>query len=965
MEHFLELAAKDLFNSFSTPESGLSDITVVFPNRRARLFFNEYLSHCSESPVWSPTYMTIEELFRSQSQLHTADRFKLVSMLYNVYVSVTHTDESLDSFWSWGELMLSDFDDLDRNMADSDMLFSLLKEQKEMAMDHSYLTEEQTDALRDFFNLKAGGNMSELRRKYQDIWSALGDIYNSFRATLKEQGLAYDGMLQREVAQSIDMARFTSAKYAFIGFNSLDRAEKSLFTAFQKAGKALFYWDYDKSYIENEGHEAGLFLRENMQLFPGRLDSSHFDNIGTDKTLTIVETQSDSAQAGYVGQWLSGLGGIPDHETAVVLSDSGLVQSVLHSIPESTEDNKIRLNITMGYPLTGTMVYTLTAALLDMQRTAMKNSGKITLGHAMRVLDNPMTSRMADDEAGKMKDELTEKRIFYPTLDKLASGPVLEILFRRCTDNLSLLDWLLDVFKAMVPAIKDDPDNSVFRPLNQESVYRMYTSVNRFRSLTAEGSLETGTETLCHLLSRVMASVSVPFHGEPVIGMQIMGLIETRNLDFRNVLLLSASEGILPGSTQESSFIPFSIRNAFGLTTMKQKSAVAAYNFHHLIQRAENVTMVYNANADATGLGKGQMSRYLLQLITCGRKIERISLAAPSESAVPCQPEVKKTDEVLEKLRSKYDSTEKNKAYLSPTAVNDWLDCRMKFWFKHIAHLKPREEPPTDIDVALFGTLFHKSAELAYEDLASKSEGRTITADAINALLKDSRRLEGFVREAFKKELFRGRDAAPEEYSGSQNINHEVICRYLKQILRMDLAYAPFVCHKGESDGFTDRLETDDPLDPTRKITVLLQGYIDRMDTKDGITRIADYKTGREKKVPGSVTELFARGNKDRNTHIFQIFYYADLVSQHPDYAGRKLAPVIIHVRTSADADPEKTYLKMNGENVTDFTGTYLQEYRKLLQQTVQEIFSRDVPFDRVENSDICEYCDFKQLCGR
>lgn len=962
MEHFLELAARDLFNGFSSPESGLSDITVVFPNRRARLFFDEFLSHCSSVPVWSPAYMTIEELFRSQSQLHTADRFKLVSMLHKVYVSVTHTDESLDSFWSWGELMLSDFEDLDRNMADSTMLFKLLKEQKDMDMDHSYLTEEQSNTLKEFFNLKSADSTSELRRKYRDIWAALGDIYDRFRTTLKEQGLAYDGMLQREVAMNLDVSRFTARKYAFIGFNSLDAAEKCLFTAMLKAGKALFYWDYDISYTDNSSREAGLFLRKNMQLFPNRLGKEHYDNMGGKKTLTIVETQSDSAQAGYIGQWLAGLGERPDRDTAVVLSDSSLIQSVLHSIPQGSAD---ALNITMGYPLTGTMVHTLTAALLDMQRTAMKNGGKVTLKHAMRVLDNPLTSRMAGKEAADLKEFLTGKRIFFPTLDQLASGQVMSVLFRRCKDNLSLLDWLLDCFKAMVPAIKDDPDNTVFRPLNQESVYRMYTSVNRFRSLTLEGSLDTGTDTLCHLISRVMASVSVPFHGEPVVGMQVMGLIETRNLDFRNVLLLSASEGILPGNASESSFIPFSIRNFFGLTTMTQKSAVAAYNFHHLLQRAENVTMVYNANADATGLGRGQMSRYLLQLITSGREIRRVSLTAPSESVTPYQPQVKKTDEVLKKLRSKYDIHVKDPQFLSPTAVNDWLDCGMKFYFKHLAQIKPREELPSDIDVALFGTIFHKSAELVYEDMASKSAGRTISADMIKALLADRRKLEDFVKKAFTECVFKKREASREEYSGSQDINFEVICRYLVQILKMDLDYTPFSYLEGESKGFSDYMEVPDPLDPSCPYTVKLHGFIDRMDVKDGITRIADYKTGREKPVPANIESLFEKGKKDRNSHIFQIFYYADLVSRNGSFSGRKLAPVIIHVRTSAKADPEKTFLKMGGENVTDFISTHLPEYRKLLQKTVEDIFNPDIPFECAEDSGVCEYCDFKQLCGR
>ena len=962
MEPFLKTVAEDLYSKYGAQGGGLADITVVFPNRRARLFFDDWLSACSTQPVWSPQYTTIEDLFHSQSDLRPADRIEMVTLLHKIYQEELHTEESLDSFWSWGELMLADFDDVDRNLAPADQLFSLLREQRELS-DTSFLTDEQRKALEQFFGEMKNAQPTQLREHYQAVWSVLGNIYDKFGKLLAQKGIGYNGMIQRRVITNLDTERLTARKYAFVGFNSLDGAEKELFRAIQKAGKALFYWDYDPAYTESSLlHEAGRFLRDNLKEFPNELPREQFDGMHKAR-LTIVEASTDNAQARFIPQWLESLNvEKAGKETAIVLADENLLQPVLHSIPQERINN---VNITMGYKLSETSLYSLVNALIDMQRFAAKNKGRFNIQSLGRVLANPMISALSAD-ATKILNELRKSRRMFPDTAALTGHKELAVLFRTTSDNLTLLQYLQEVLKALVPVIRERADDTLFQPLNQESLYRIYTQINRLYSLIESGNLDISTETLCRLIRSILSTTTVPFHGEPAVGMQIMGLIETRNLDFKNVLLLSAQEGTLPKSGQNASFIPYNIRVAFGLTTMQDKSAVSSYNFHHLLQRAENVTMVYNGNADAPGIGKGQISRYLLQLIVSGTDIQRITLK-PERSDTDINPlSVEKTQAVLQELCRQYDFTNKD-LFLSPSALNKYMDCKLKFYLAQIAGLKKPDETDTDIDFAMFGTLFHKSAELTYNYLASKTPDHTVTSQDIEAILNDHARLESFVQLAFREDYFSGKEISKSDYSGTQAINFEVILKYLRQILRMDMElYAPFQYVGSESDGYKHFIEVPNPLQPGSQMKIRLKGIIDRLDCKDGILRIVDYKTGKDKGAPGTLDELFPpTESKKRKSQAFQIMYYAYIISMQPQFSKYRLAPTLLYTRTSSKPTKEDIYYKVGTDVLNDFSAQCGQEFEEKLKNIISEIFNPDITFEPTDDKEACKNCDFKNLCGR
>ena len=472
MKKFLEYVADDLFGRFANSREGLSRVTVVFPNRRARLFFNDYLSKCSVSPIWSPQYTTIQDMFQNASALAVADRIELVSLLHKVYTDVMKCDESLDSFWPWGEILLADFDDVDRNMADAGSLFGVLAQQHELS-DLSFLTEEQTEALSAFFGKLGSDDTSRLKQELLNVWNSLGEIYSRFVSALEGSGLAYSGLMQRRVIENLDVSLFSQDHYAFVGFNSLDKAERELFRAIQSQGKALFYWDYDIEYTQkNSIHEAGHFMRSNLEEFPSELHEELFDNLSRERKLRIVDASTDCAQARYIPQWLETVGrDKADSEMAVVLCDESLLQSVLHSLPSKRMDN---VNVTMGYPMTATPLFSLIMALVELQHSATVHGGRFCMPQVEAVLSNPLMSMMSANALGLLSDLRKSKRM-YPSPSELEKDEILTTVFRIAGGRMELMDWLLEILTGLVPVIRSVSDDDLFKPMNQEALFRCYT----------------------------------------------------------------------------------------------------------------------------------------------------------------------------------------------------------------------------------------------------------------------------------------------------------------------------------------------------------------------------------------------------------------------------------------------------------------------------------------------------------
>ena len=883
MKTFLEYVAEDIINKYGT---NLSRTAVVFPNKRAALFLNEHLVRLAGKPIWSPSYITISELFRRHTQLVTGDQIKLICDLYKTYTEVTESDETLDHFYGWGQVMLADFDDIDKNMADAKKVFCNLRDLHELD-DVSYLSPEQVETLKLFFSNFSEDKTTELKKRFMKIWSRFGDIYRLYNERLEAQGIAYEGALYRKVATD-DSVDFDFDRYIFVGFNVLQRVEQLLFSKLQKMGKAKFYWDFDDYYLATKkGHvnpsEAGHYIKQYLPYFTNELDTSDADiyrNFRKAKKITYASATTEDVQARYVGQWLKEGNRIDDgRKTAVVMCDEALLQSVIHSIPEEVND----INVTTGYPL---------------QQT-----------HFASLLEDIAAQHTED------------------------------------YDNKQLLEWAIAMLKLMAQghACINCETTGQDNQLTSEALFRTYTVVNRLLELVNNGDLDVDRRTMMRLYGEIVRTTSIPFHGEPVVGVQFMGVLETRNLDFEHLLVLSCNEGNMPKGVNDTSFIPYNVRKAHGLTTIDNKVSIYAYYFYRLMQRAEDITIVYNNAADVTSTG--EMSRFMLQmLVESGHDIERLALSLPQEAgSTTCQDE-KKTKEVMERLHKRFDkqrNPERTTPMFTPSSLNIYQKCPKRFYYRYVAEIIEPEDDADDgkIDAPTFGNIFHDAVQKIYERVIAAYKSHTIQPQTLKQLLANDAYIKGVV------------DDIMHPVNGIQLINASVIITYIKQLLKIDSRLAPFTILGLENVVMKDiNVKTAEG-----QLTTTIGGRIDRMDCvtcADGVRRIRviDYKTG--------------KNNKKNDGYILQSFIYSLLVDESPMMNPEKLevSPALLYIQHSAgkDFDPTVVYEK---EKVTDVS-KFREEFMNTVEQIIAEIFNPEQPFACTDDKTACTHCPYINLCG-
>ena len=965
MQTFLQLVAQDLYQKIG---NDLSRVAIVFPNKRASLFFNEYLAMQSDRPIWSPAYVSISELFRQLSPWKSGDPIWLVCELYKVFREETRSEETLDDFYFWGELLISDFDDVDKNLVDADRLFSNLQDLKNIMDDCDFLDSEQEEAIRQFFQNFSIERRTQLKEKFISLWDKLGDIYHHYRHNLAELGIAYEGMMYRYVMEELQPDKLKYEHYVFVGFNVLNKVETKFFERLREAGKALFYWDYDVFYTrlprENTPpytHEAGEFILRNLKIFPNELPEAVFDTLRKPKNVRFISAPTENAQARYLPEWIRSVTKrdlpetpVKEKENAVVLCNEALLLPVLHSIPSEVKN----VNITMGFPLAQTPVYSFVSALIELQTTGYRrDTGRYQYEAVQSVLKHPYTRQLSTSAEG-LEKQLTRDNRFFPLPSELKQDTFLEQIFTPKTGLSALCQYLTEMLREVAVLYrKEQETDDIFNQLYRESLFKSYTLINRLLNLIDNGELNIQIETLRRLLCRLLATSNIPFHGEPAIGMQVMGVLETRNLDFRNLIMLSLNEGQLPKAGGDSSFIPYNLRKAFGMTTIEHKNAVYAYYFYRLIQRAENVTLLYNTASE--GLNRGEMSRFMLQfLVESPHTISREYLEAGQSPQSGREISVEKTPEIITRMYERYDVNRHPRSLFSPSALNTYLDCRLKFYYRYVAGLKAPDEVSAEIDSALFGTIFHRAAELVYKDLTAN--GKEIRKDDLEQVLSNNIKLQNYVDTAFKEEFFHVALTEKPEYNGTQLINAKVITSYLRQLLRNDLQYAPFFM-EGMEKKVTEIIEIETP---QGKLALNIGGTIDRIDSKDDTLRIVDYKTGGSPKTPENIKQLFTPAD-GRPNYIFQTFLYASIMCRKQSL---KVAPSLLYIHRAA-SETYSPVIEMGEARqpkipVNNFA-FYEDEFRERLQTLLQEIYNPEEAFTQTEDTKKCEFCDFRELCRR
>lgn len=965
MQTFLQLVAQDLYQKIG---NDLSRVAIVFPNKRASLFFNEYLAMQSDRPIWSPAYVSISELFRQLSPWKSGDPIRLVCELYKVFREETRSEETLDDFYFWGELLISDFDDVDKNLVDADRLFSNLQDLKNIMDDYDFLDSEQEEAIRQFFQNFSIERRTQLKEKFISLWDKLGDIYHHYRRNLEELGIAYEGMMYRYVMEELQSDKLKYKHYVFVGFNVLNKVETKFFERLREAGKALFYWDYDVFYTrlprENTPpytHEAGEFILRNLKLFPNELPEAVFDTLRKPKNVRFISAPTENAQARYLPEWIRSVTKrdlqetpVKEKENAVVLCNEALLLPVLHSIPPEVKN----VNITMGFPLAQTPVYSFVSALIELQTTGYRrDTGRYQYEAVQSVLKHPYT-RQLSTSAESLEKQLTRDNRFFPLPSELKQDIFLEQIFTPKTGISALCQYLTEMLREVAVLYQQEQEtDDIFNQLYRESLFKSYTLINRLLNLIDNGELNIQIDTLRRLLCRLLATSNIPFHGEPAIGMQVMGVLETRNLDFRNLIMLSLNEGQLPKAGGDSSFIPYNLRKAFGMTTIEHKNALYAYYFYRLIQRAENVTLLYNTASE--GLNRGEMSRFMLQfLVESPHSISREYLEAGQSPQSGREIRVEKTPEIITRMYERYDVNRHPKSLFSPSALNTYLDCRLKFYYRYVAGLKAPDEVSAEIDSALFGTIFHRAAELVYKDLTAN--GKEIRKDDLEQVLRNDIKLQNYVDTAFKEEFFHVALTEKPEFNGTQLINAKVITSYLRQLLRNDLQYAPFFM-EGMEKKVTEIIEIETP---QGKLALNIGGTIDRIDSKDDTLRIVDYKTGGSPKTPENIKQLFTPAD-GRPNYIFQTFLYASIMCRKQSL---KVAPSLLYIHRAA-SETYSPVIEMGEARqpkmpVNNFA-FYEDEFRERLQTLLQEIYNPEKAFTQTEDTKKCEFCDFRELCRR
>lgn len=935
MTSFIQLVAQDIIRRFGT---SLRDVTVVFPNKRAGLFMNQELAAASDKPVWAPRYQTISELFDTLSPYTRCDQIQAVCELYRIYTDLVPEPESLDRFYGWGEIMLSDFDDIDKHLVNVHKLFSNIQAIKELD-DSTFLTENQESALKRFFEGFSVEGNSRLKEKFLQLWNRMDDLYTRFNETLSQKGLLYEGALYRDAVTHLDTRSRNlppDRTYVFVGFNVLNEVEKTVFRFLQEKGKALFYWDYDVMYVRHHlQFEAGTFIRENLKNFPNALPESLYDNFGQPKQIEFIATSSENAQARHIPQWLDKHLTQPEQDTAIVLCNESMLQPVLHALPDSSSEHPVRhTNITMGFPLSDTPIYSFINAVFELQTEGFDHDRKcFRKAQENTVRHHPYASLLAEDQ-----------------------------LFVFQQGNLNLLTYLRKCLEELAAQFgRKEKKNEVYDQLYHEALFRAYTVLGRFCKLTEDGILQVQPTTLKRLLRTVMSTTTIPFHGEPAIGLQIMGVLETRNLNFKHILMLSVNEGMLPKSVNDTSFIPYHLREVFGLTTVRHKIAVYAFYFYRLLQRTERVTLMYNTATD--GNNKGEMSRFLRQLLAETQLpiSAKILQAGQAVSEAP-QIEVQKTAEVMKALYTNYAPHTKGSRPLSPSALNYYLDCPLKFYYAQIARIRKPKDPQEGIDGAIFGTLFHDAAELAYQQLTTRNP--VIRKEDIDRLLEHPEvSLQPFVEASFLKNYF---DNQKEEvfYNGQLLIAKKVIISYLKQLLEYDRKMEAFVLKEMEQEHkLPVEIKSGD-----RVVTIDIGGKIDRMDlvkisAPDGAEvetlRIVDYKTGGSPEKAGQMDQLVIPA-ENRPKYMLQTFLYAWVVSENQQLP---VMPALFFVHKSNKEDYSPA-IEFNKATVYDFN-TLKEEFKETLLPVLEEIFNPELPFRQTSINKHCLYCDYKSLCGK
>ncbi len=955
MSTFLKQVTKELFEQYGDQ---LANCLLVFPNRRAGLFFSKYLNELVTKPTFSPEVLTINELIKKWSPLMVEDNLALLCRLYKIYCSVCNSKETFDEFYHWGEMILGDFDDLDKYRVDAKHLFQNLADEKEIENIFDYLDEEQIEAIRSFWSTFNPEKLSEHQHQFVSVWERLFTIYSNLKEELTKEGLAYEGMASRLVVDSLEKKEIEIdyEKIIFAGFNALNKCEKDIFSSLRDMGVADFYWDYDESYVKNPYHEAGLFMRDNLKRFPAPKSAISFKNIVAERApIEFISLSSEVGQAKFAHNYLKTYADqkdVPLEETAIILADEELLLPVLNSIPKNVE----HVNVTMGYPAKNTPVASLLGLIIDLQKGGRKQKSGFVFHHkqVLSLLNHQYLNAINPELADSLAQQIIKSNWVHVDRKLLVGDPVLEKLFVPLSSVEEVSSYLLDLLQAIYKNLDlNKEDEGRLDKIEKEYIYHLFLAIKRLTGLLNEHKIEIKLDTFYRLLDKMIQSLSIPFEGEPLAGLQVMGILETRLLDFKKIIVLSMNEGKLPKTGTSNSFVPYHLRQGFGMPTIDHQDAIFAYYFYRLIQRPEEIKLLYSTQSD--GIRTGEMSRFLYQL-----KYEsafQVEEKHPSYDIVLSNAKpisIEKNERILKQLN---EYCEGNKRRFSPSALNSYMGCSLRFYYRYLAGMKEPDTILEEIDPPMFGNLFHQAMEKLYEPFINK----TITKDDLEALRKDKKKQTTVLEEAFKELYFNLDNKKSIEIGGRNRLIFNILMKFIDRLLKVDTEFAPFKMLAVEGPySIQIPLKSDG-----RKVNIA--GIIDRVDQVDNTIRVIDYKTGAAELVFKDIESLFDSENKKRNKAAFQTFLYCLFYDmKHGDDLA--ISPNVYGLKSIFTPKFACVLEQKEGRSKGVPVGSYLaykQEFLDGFTDLLEEIFNPEIPFRQVEDVDVCRTCPYIEVCHR
>ena len=949
---------------YTTYKAQISRFVFVFPNRRTGLFFQKYLSEVSPKPLFSPTILTINDLFVQLSGKQTADRISMLFKLYKIYLYHSGSTETFDEFLYWGEMLLNDFDDVDKYMADARMLFTNVTDLREIENDFSFLSPEQIAAIRTFWSSFYPKGDSPNQTEFLAVWKTLYTLYNEFRETLAAENKGYEGMIFREVVEQLEQNTCRDLPYekiVFVGLNALSVAEERFLIQLQKRGIADFYWDYASPKVKDRNNKASYFVERNLRQFPSQLVLEQDSEVTSETKIDVIGIPSGIGQAKHVYNILNDLCKEDDMDaegalrTAVILPDEHLLIPVLNAIPEQIK----RINVTMGYPLAGTPIASLMEFILALQKNVRYVNRQPTFyfRDVLPILNHRYITVTSPVIIAQLVKDIVENNKIHIAYTELNKTPLLSILFTPITTVESFSDYLIQVLqvlnKMMTNKTEEEEEEETTQRTNdieQEFIFHYFATVNRMKEVIQEANIEMKIETYFRLLKRMTETITIPFKGEPLSGLQIMGVLETRALDFDRIIILSMNEGIFPLKKAANSFIPYNLRRGFGLPTYEHQDSVWAYHFYRLIYRANHISLLYDTRNN--GLQTGEVSRFVHQLRyhyeePIQNKLIVYNVASSKTPAL----QINKTEAVMAQLATYQQG---GKRMISASAINTYLDCPLKFYFSVLEGLQEEKEVSETIESDVFGSILHKVMEMLYKPLC----GKLVTADLLKIIRQDKITLSATINQAFAEVFFKTDTVRP--LTGQNYLIGEMIRKYVEKIIERDSKLTPFYYLESER-------KIKKTITLTDKREIQLKGIIDRVDKVGNTIRIIDYKSGSGTTLFSTIENLFNKEEKERSKAVMQVFLYAWMYGVTS--TENTLQPGIYYMRSlfSHTFNPgifQRTEKRGKNEQVLDFAD-YYTEFEAGLRNCLDEIFGKETPFVQTKNTKNCSYCPFKTICGR